>query len=72
MGYIDKVNKGICRKCLNEKYNAGLLPEDCKYLHYPMECSECHKVSNIVVDIRPAKRWKLWFKKEKTVTPTEM
>ena len=71
MRYTEKVNKGLCRKCINEKYGADLLPEDCKYFTFPAVCPMCGKVNNIVVDVRLIGRRKLWFKKEKKLTPTE-
>lgn len=65
MSYIDKVSQGLCRSCLNETYGTKLRPEDCRYLPFPSKCPKCDRVCNIVTDVKPLKRWKLYFKKEK-------
>lgn len=53
--------KRICRRCINEKYQLNLLPEDCRYFDYPRLCPRCEQMRNMPEDVRFFHRWKLWI-----------
>lgn len=52
-----------CRRCINRRYRSSLRPEDCEYWSYMAKCSACGEICNIVDDLTPTGRWKLWFAK---------
>lgn len=54
-----------CRECINRVYGLKLKRKDCQYRLYPEKCSTCEKFGNIVMDIEPMSRWKIWLAKEK-------
>lgn len=55
-----------CRNCINQIYDIQLRRRDCRYWIYPATCRCCNKLQNIVVDIEPSSRWKIWlYKNEK-------
>ena len=56
--------KNHCRTCLNAHYRLRLKRRDCMYFYYPAPCVSCGQVRNIVMEIRPSGRWKLWFGRE--------
>ena len=50
----------LCRKCINQKYEARLRRQDCQYWIFPAYCKCCGRLKNIVMDIALFSRWKLW------------
>ena len=54
-----------CRECVNERYELQLRREDCLYWIHPVTCIRCGQLRNIVMDIEPMRRWKIWLLKEK-------
>ena len=53
-----------CRECINQSYGLKLGRKDCQYRLYPDTCRGCGKIVNIVEDIEPLSRWKIWLVKE--------
>lgn len=56
---IKKDLGGICRECLNKKYDLSLERKDCNYAHFPYVCDNCRNVKNIVCDINLLKKFLL-------------
>ena len=52
----------VCRNCINKKYKAKLLPENCEYFYYPVECSSCGQAANVVTELRLTGKLKMLFK----------
>ena len=63
---MDRIHKDLgihpCRKCINERYKAALLPEDCQYYIYPVKCTKCGDVHNIVIGLNLSGKMKLLLK----------
>ena len=53
-----------CRECINEGYGLSLTRRDCRYWHYPTTCARCGNVGNIVTDIAPFSRIKVFLAKK--------
>ena len=53
-----------CRECVNEIYKLQLTREDCLYWIHPVACKRCGQLRNIVTDIEPLRRWKIWLLKK--------
>lgn len=51
----------LCRTCMNKEYHLKLQPKDCMYFMYRYQCQRCGKVQNIVRDIRPLLKWKIYL-----------
>lgn len=66
MANMDKIHRtlgdSVCRRCIARQYRVDLLPNDCWYATYPHACSSCGEIHNIVVDLRPSGKRKLFFK----------
>ena len=54
-----------CRECINRSYGLKLTRRDCQYWIYPETCSVCQQIGNLVIDIAPLSRWKIWLAKGK-------
>lgn len=54
----------LCRKCINEEYGLQLSRKDCLYWIYPATCRCCGQIKNIVADIAPFSRWKIWLSRK--------
>jgi len=57
-----KLGDTVCRRCIANSYGVDLQPPDCKYAMYPDVCDCCKQVSNIVVDLNPSGKRKLFFR----------
>ena len=54
----------LCRRCLNEIYNASLVQKDCMYDGPELRiCTRCKKQSHLVWDLKGSGKRKLLFKK---------
>ncbi len=45
---VIKSHSEICRRCINDIYDAHLQPKQCLYDHYMYKCSRCGAYSHIV------------------------
>ena len=62
---IEIYNKNFCRSCINEEYDIHLKRKDCIYnAPYPMQCSRCGEVKNIVSDLTLSGKLKTLFVKK--------
>ena len=68
MGIMDKIERKygqICRRCINNEYNADLHPSDCLYGYpFPIRCSCCGEQRNIVTGLRISGQLKILFRKK--------
>ncbi len=55
-------NEGLCRACVNKKYDLDLQPCDCDYDAYRENCKSCQERKNIVLQVRFLKRIRITFK----------
>lgn len=63
MAHIHKdLGPNVCRNCINKKYKATLLPENCEYNYYPAECSSCGLKANIVTELHLIGKLKMLLK----------
>ena len=55
------VNRQLCRECINVQTGARLRRQDCKYWHFPAQCSRCNQIRHIVTGVTLIGRWKLFW-----------
>ena len=63
MSHASIVNRQLCRECINVQTGARLTPRDCKYWHFPAQCSRCGQIRHIVTGATLSGRWKLFWSK---------
>ena len=59
-----------CRECINRTYGLKLARKDCRYWFYPVVCHCCGETRNVVVEIEPFSRWKIWLAKKQEADTT--
>ena len=59
---IKRYGTNICRRCINRRYRARLLPQDCQYALYTFVCPICDKDHHIVVGLRMSGHMKMLFR----------
>ncbi len=60
---IKDFGRPVCRRCINQKYNVNLQPQDCEYDGpYAAICSNCDEVHHIVIGFSLSGKFKMLTK----------